>query len=115
MKLITPNYKEYYDIQKRVSECHGWCEITDLGGDHELGIYMATFADDYRIIFEWNELDNDIRLMLTLDQEVTFLECTNEENDNTMYEIMVFFNIFLENTAIKSFSAFHECMTGEKL
>jgi hypothetical protein len=68
MKLITPEDPKWKAMVAHVKECHGWCDIVDLSGECELGIYMATFADDYRIIFEFDSLAGEFELMLTKDQ-----------------------------------------------
>ena len=77
------------ELWKRNSERHGWCDITPLSGDMEENIFMATFADDYRVLFEAN--DGEIRLLLTKDQEFNWSQCTEEENQWTMEEILLFY------------------------
>lgn len=78
------------ELSERVNSRYGWCEITPLSGDQEEGIYMATFADDSRILFEVN--DGLLRLMLTKDQEFGWKEnLTSEEWIATLEEILLFF------------------------
>ncbi len=79
-KLTPGNLtKEGYNAALKLmgSSYDGWCKITPLSGDYEEGIFMATFTDDSRLIFEAN--DNEIRLMLTKDQQFTFLENSFQE------------------------------------
>jgi len=94
MKLTAPNDPGWERMVDHVYNCHGWCRIEDLSGDCELGIYMASFNDDYRIIFEYN--DGDLELMLTKDQIKTFEEAGKDALFSTTCEIMVFFNRYLE-------------------
>lgn len=92
---ITPELLE--KAKESTSSGHGWCEITPLGGDFQDNIFMATFTDDYRFIFE---VDNEeIVVMQTRDQEERTNELTIEENESTIYEIMVFFCRWREENA----------------
>lgn len=79
-------------IEKRVSEHRGWCRITPLSGELEEGLFMATFADDTRTVFE-ETYEKNIHLLLTEGQ--TFVwdkELTREEQVETLEEIAVFFD-----------------------
>ena len=74
-------------LNKSVEDRHDWCRIEDIGGDYELGIYLATFTDDYRFVFEANE--DRIRLMLT--EEQMGLATNKEEIQQTLETILRYF------------------------
>jgi hypothetical protein len=77
-------------LAKRVSLCHGWCEITPLGGEMEEGIFMATFADDARTLFEVN--DDKLSVLLTQYQgEVWETQLDQEEQVAVLEEILEFY------------------------
>lgn len=79
-------------IEKRVSACHGWCHITPLSGELEEGLFMATFADDSRIVFE-ETYNGYLHLLLTEGQSFIWdIELTKEEQIATLEEIAVFFD-----------------------
>lgn len=81
-------------IEKRVSVSHGWCSITPLSGELEEGLFMATFADDSRIVFE--EIYNG-HLHLLLTDKQAFIwdnDLTKEEQTKTLEEIAVFYDRF---------------------
>lgn len=82
-------------IEKRVSECHGWCEIKDLSGDMEEGLFLATFADDSRIVFE-DDQDGFLHLHLTKDQEQRWNELYEEERIETLEEILLFYHRYMK-------------------
>ena len=54
-KEISLKVSSMDELSDRVSLRHGWCEITPLSGELEEGIFIATFADDSRILFEQTE------------------------------------------------------------
>lgn len=112
MKLITPEDPKWKDMVEYVKDCHGWCRITDLSGEMELGIYMATFADDYRIIFEFDNFTGEFELMPTERQTEDFAINGEDVLYSTICEIMVFFYRFMEEQAIKGFSDFQQWVTG---
>jgi hypothetical protein len=82
-------------IEKRVSECHGWCEIKDLSGDMEEGLFLATFADDSRIVFE-DDQDGFLHLHLTRDQEQAWNNLYEEERIETLEEILLFYHRYMK-------------------
>ena len=79
-------------IHKRVSERHGWCSITPLSGEMDEGLFMATFADDSRIVFE--ETHNGfLHLLLTEGQAFIWdNDLTKEEQIGDLEEIAVFYD-----------------------
>lgn len=52
-------------LRKESEGLHWWCIITPLSGELEEGIYMATFADDSRILFEVPEYEEVLRILPT--------------------------------------------------
>ena len=55
-------------LRKEVESRRGWCSIECHSGELDLGIFIATFEDDYKFVFEVDEPPTRIRLMLTCDQ-----------------------------------------------
>lgn len=85
-------------IEKRVAASHGWCTITSLSGELEEGLFMATFADDSRIVFE--EINNG-HLHLLLTEKQAFIwdnDLTKEERTETLEEIAVFYDRYRHET-----------------
>lgn len=77
-------------IDQRVSECHGWCEITPLSGELEEGLFLATFADDSRIVFE-DDQQGFLHVLLTKEQTENWDACTIEEQIDMLEEILLFY------------------------
>lgn len=68
-----------------------WCTITPLFNDVPQNIYMATFEDDYRIIFEVNEEETMLHLMLTIEQEHVWNDdLTGEEKLQNILSILYY-------------------------
>ena len=66
-----------------------WCTITPLFKDVPQDIYMATFEDDYRIIFETDEEQTLLHLMLTNEQEHVWNDdLTGEEKLQNILSIL---------------------------
>lgn len=78
-------------IEKRVSECHGWCDIKKLSGELHEGLFMATFADDSRIVFE-DDQNGFLHVLLTKYQTEGWGELHDEERIQTLEEILVFYH-----------------------
>jgi len=77
------------ELWKKVSEHHGWCEITPLSGELEEGIFMATFADDSRLLFEDN--DGLITMLLTKEQSEGWQELNYGEDIQILEEILLYY------------------------
>lgn len=93
---ISTKIEDLSELWKYVSERHGWCDITPLSGDYEEGIYMATFADDSRILFEAN--DGVIKLLLTKEQQSDWEGLAEEEQVSTLKEILLYFTRYTIET-----------------
>lgn len=97
-KTIATKMKE--GIDQRVNECHGWCEITDLNGDFGEGLYLATFADDSRIVFE-DDQQGFLHVMLTKDQTQCWDALYEEERIQTLEEILLFYRRFMQDNGLE--------------
>jgi len=85
----SPDYLEA--VRKRVFACYGYCSITELSGELKEGIYMATFSDDYRILFEDN--DGQLNLLLTKTQAYEWdEELRDDSRQQILEEILTFYH-----------------------
>lgn len=75
-------------LHEEVQSRQDWCEIEYIGGELDLGIFIATFADDYRFVFEVDDPATRIRLMLTCDQIDNIKSEAFCKVDNTAFEEM---------------------------
>lgn len=97
--VYLPDLREDKELANRVSEHHGWCDIQELSGELEEGIFLATFADDFKQIFEYD--GTYLRMMFTEDQEKIWdEELTDEERTSTLEEIAYFFMATKESSEI---------------
>jgi len=76
-------------LAQRVNSRHGWCHIENLSGDMEEGIYMATFADDFKNVFECDS--KTLTLMFTKNQEENWNDLTEEDCEAILEEIAYFY------------------------
>lgn len=91
--------REDKDLANRVALTHGWCEIQSLSGELEEGIYLATFADDFKQVFESD--GKTLTLMFTKDQSnIWEKDLDDEERNNTLEEIAYFFMASQESPAV---------------
>jgi hypothetical protein len=87
---FLPTLRDDKELGKRVSNHHGWCKIENLSGDYEEGIFMATFADDFKQVFEYD--GTNLRFMFTKDQEhIWYKELSTEEQIAILEEVAYFF------------------------
>lgn len=87
-------------IDQRVSACHGWCEITDLNGDFGEGLYLATFADDSRIVFE-DDQQGFLHVLLTKEQTQNWDECSTEDQIEMLEEILLFYRRHMKDNGLE--------------
>lgn len=87
-------------IEQRVNECHGWCEITPLSGELHEEIFMATFADDSRIVFE-DDQNGFLHVLLTKEQTENWDGCYVEEQINMLEEILLFYRRYMKDKGLK--------------
>ena len=89
-------------IDERVSACHGWCQITDLNGEMDEGLFLATFADDSRIVFE-DDQHGFLHVLLTKDQDDRWNELYEEERIDMLEEILLFYHRFMADAGREVF------------
>jgi hypothetical protein len=84
-KLTKKGYENAKKILNGVYDTY--CKIEPLSGGYEEGIFLATFNDDTRQLYEAN--DGELRLMPTKDQQRVLLEGFSLKDYEQMMAVMV--------------------------